>query len=53
MIETIDPNKVTKDKTKTQFAPPQYLINYAKNYKVYFISQLIYIGITNQITKNE
>ncbi|CAD8053946.1 unnamed protein product [Paramecium sonneborni] len=33
MNETIDPNKVTKDKTKTQFAPPQYLINYAKNYK--------------------
>ncbi|CAD8046691.1 unnamed protein product [Paramecium sonneborni] len=33
MLETIDPNKITKDKTKTQFAPPQYLINYAKNYK--------------------
>lgn len=34
MIETIDPNRVAKDKSKTHFAPPQFLINYAKNYKV-------------------
>lgn len=50
MHETLDPTKINKDKMRSQFAPPQYLINYAKNYKVFIY---IILGTSNQITENE
>ncbi|CAD8094465.1 unnamed protein product [Paramecium sonneborni] len=33
ILEIIDPTKMNKEKTKNQFAPPLFLINFAKNYK--------------------